>query len=494
MTNPANLSFVPFPAVQRILKKVLSTTIALLPAILLSGCALLSGASDGKGWAAKVGDEVITIDEFNEAIKALHKSGRVGKGLSEGSSFEKQNYGKFLDELIDSRLMAIEAGNAKLDKEPDFISEMDNYTLNLSLRQLRYDEVTAKVKVEDAEIEAYYREKGVKKKEHGGPSAKEEQPGVKEDKDSKESGAPKQMSDKDREAVRNAIVKEKSVGREKIYFDELRAASDIKTYADVLKAASEAKPDGVGLVVAEVNGAAITAEDVLAQMKIARKADKADSEAERVAMLDRLVLYKLLDNAARRRNYAANDKAIAGAIKKYRLDKLQTAFKTKVILPSIVLKDSEVSEYYDRNKEKYRLPDALTGAFLILPDAAKAKETLDDLKKGADFTYLAQSNSSDKSGKAGQVITVNANAFSSEAINAFSKAKKGDMLGPFEMGGSWVVVNFIGVEPGQYIPLEDARKEITNLVVNEKFKAQLDEYVKRLRAVIPVVVNEEILK
>lgn len=492
MTNPIVLSFVPFPAGQRILKKVFSTIIALLPAILLSGCALLSGSSEiGGGWAAKVGDEVITIDEFNEAIKALHKSGRVGKGLSEGSSFEKQNYGKFLDELIDSRLMAIEAQSAKLDKEPDFISEMDNYTLNLSLKQLRYDEVTAKVKVTDAEIEAYYREKGVKKKEHGGHSAKGEEPGVKDDKDAKGDDAPKQMSDKDREAIRNAIVKEKSVGREKLYFDELRAAGDIKTYADVLKAASEAKPDGMGQVVAEVNGAAITAEDVLAQMKIARKAD---NETERVAALDRVVLYKLLDNAARRRNYAVSDKAIAGAIKKYRLDKLQTAFKTKVILPSIVLKDSEVSEYYEKNKEKYRLPDALTGAFIVLADAAMASETLDDLKKGADFAYLAQSNSLDKSGKAGQVITVNANAFSPEAINAFSKAKKGDMLGPFEMGGAWVVVNFIGIEPGQHVPLEDVRKEITNLVVNDKFKTQLGEYVKRLRAAIPVVVNEEILK
>lgn len=492
MTNPVNVSFVPFSDAQRMLKKSSSTTIALLLAISLAGCALFAdGPKSDDGWAAKVGGDVITVDEFNEAIRALHKSGRVGKGLSEGSSFEKQNYGKFLDELIDMRLMSIEAQSAKLDKEPDFISEMDNFTLNLSLKQLRQDEVTAKVKVEEAEILAYYREKGVKKKEHGVPSAKGEEPGVKEAQDSKGSGEPKPLSDKDREATRSAIVKEKSVDREKLYFDELRAAADIKTYADVLKAASEAKPEGMGLSVAEVNGTAITAGDIFAQMKIARKTD---SETERVVMLDRLILYKLIDNAARRRNYAASDKAVAKAIKKYRIDKLQAAFKTKVVLPSIVLKDSEVSEYYERNKEKYRLPDALTGAFIVLSDAAKASETFDDLKKGADFMHLAQSNSIDKSGKAGMVITVNADAFSPEAINAFSKAKKGDILGPFEMGGAWVVVNFLGIEPGQHVPLEDARKEITNLVVNEKFTAQLGEYIKRLRAAIPVVVNEEVLK
>ncbi|MBI5235710.1 MAG: peptidyl-prolyl cis-trans isomerase [Deltaproteobacteria bacterium] len=491
MTNSIVLPSVSFSDAKRLLKKILTTTIALLSVTLPSGCALMGGSSGhDDGWAAKVGDEVVTIDEFNEAIQALHKSGRVGKGLSEARSFEKQNYGKFLDELIDARFMAIEAKNAKLDKEPDFISEMDNYALNLSLRQLRYDEVTAKVKVEPVEIEAYYREKGVKKKEHGAHSAKP-QPEQKDDKESKEPVEIKPMSDKDKEAVRNAIVKEKSVGREKAYFDELRAEADVKTYADALKAASEAKPESMGQVVAEVNGYVVTAGDVIAQIKTAKRPD---NEAERVATLDRLILYKLLDNAARRRNYPANDKAIALAIKKHRLEKLQAAFKVKVILPSIVLKDSEVSEYYERNKEKYRLPDALTGAFIMLTDAAKAKETLDDLKKGADFAYLAQANSSDKSGKAGQVITVNANAFSPEAINAFSKAKKGDILGPFEMGGSYVVVNFIGIEPGQYIPIEDARKEITNLVVNEKFKTRLEEYVKRLRASIPVVVNQEILK
>jgi len=64
--------------------------------------------SKSKGpYIVKIGDEIITKEEFMEAVNNLHKSGRVGKALSEERSFVKQDFGKFLDEIIDDKLIPV---------------------------------------------------------------------------------------------------------------------------------------------------------------------------------------------------------------------------------------------------------------------------------------------------------------------------------------------------------------------------------------------------
>ncbi|MEK7841062.1 MAG: SurA N-terminal domain-containing protein, partial [Deltaproteobacteria bacterium] len=67
-------------------------------------------------YIAKVVDEIITKDEFLNEINKLHKSSRAGNALSEQSSFAMQDVGRFLNELIDNKLMTIEARNLGLDK------------------------------------------------------------------------------------------------------------------------------------------------------------------------------------------------------------------------------------------------------------------------------------------------------------------------------------------------------------------------------------------
>src|SRR3989338_10989127 len=81
-------------------------------------------------YIARVGDEIITKDEFLNKIDKLHTSSRVGRNLSEQTSFAMQDFGKFLNELIDNKLMIIEARNLGLDKEAAFIMLMDNFALN----------------------------------------------------------------------------------------------------------------------------------------------------------------------------------------------------------------------------------------------------------------------------------------------------------------------------------------------------------------------------
>src|SRR3990172_5351532 len=56
-------------------------------------------------YLAKVGDVVITTDEFIEEMNRLHTTDRVGEALSKEKVFLVQDYRKFLNELVDNKLM-----------------------------------------------------------------------------------------------------------------------------------------------------------------------------------------------------------------------------------------------------------------------------------------------------------------------------------------------------------------------------------------------------
>ena len=123
------------------------------------------GLSARRPYVAKVGDRVITVKEFIEGVNKLHTGSRVGEALTREKSFEKQRYKKFLNEMIDTKLMLIEAESMGLDKEADYVSAVENFSLNLFLSRLREDEVVNKVKVEDSEVEVVYAEELKKKEE-----------------------------------------------------------------------------------------------------------------------------------------------------------------------------------------------------------------------------------------------------------------------------------------------------------------------------------------
>lgn len=444
-------------------------------------------------YIARVGDEIITKDEFLDKIDKLHKSSRVGRNLSEQTSFAMQDFGKFLNELIDNKLMAIEARNLRLDKEADFIMVMDNFALNLFLDKLRQEEILNKIKVEDKEIEDYYHEQ-LKKKEDEKKKAQEKADKEKTDaakeeakKDSDKKEEPPKMSAADREAIRKGFFNIKTKEREKEYFDELRKKAKVKINNEVLSALSSDKTELFGKDVANVNGKSILGIDVLRELS----ASKAQGEDAKKEVLDKLVLYKLLDQEAMNRGYE-NDEQIKAKIKKYKEPQLIEQFKKKTILPTVKLDENDISDYYKANQEKYRGSDRVNLRMMHLRDEDEAKTILDDLKKGGDFSYLAREKSVDPSReKGGDIGWVETNQLSGDINKAIQGAKEGDILGPFSSEEGYAIIEFRGLEKGAYIPFDRLRSEIDTIVGRERFNGVLNGYIKQLRETVAIEINQK---
>jgi cell pole-organizing protein PopZ len=100
---------------------------------------------------AKVGNQVITISDMD-------------KGISDMPEWKKDKYKdlegrkKYLDELVEEKLLTLTATEQKLDKTPEIAKQVKEYRDQLMLKELVKQEVDDKVKVEDADIQKYYDE------------------------------------------------------------------------------------------------------------------------------------------------------------------------------------------------------------------------------------------------------------------------------------------------------------------------------------------------
>jgi peptidyl-prolyl cis-trans isomerase C len=443
-------------------------------------------------YLATVGDEIITMSEFNEAVRKLHTSKRVGKALSEQGDFKKQDLALYLDELIDNKLMVQEAESIGLDRERDFIARMYNFKLNLFLGRLRKEEVSDKVKVKESEIEEYYYEQ-LRKEEEEEKALKDadKQTGEvqEEDKvDKKEE--PKKMTPADREAIKKGFINLKSKEREKEYFAKLRRKARVKVDEELLGGISRDKPELMGMAVAYVNGEAITGKEFLGAMG---RREPLDLEARR-NVLDGLVLHKLLDMEAMSRGYE-KDPEFKKLIKSRREKLLIDQFKRKTVAPLVKVEEEEILEYYNANKERFREPDRITLRGIVVGHLEEAESIAEELKNGADFAFLARKESLDPSKrKGGDMGWLSANRFPADTLTVFKGAAEGDILGPFKFQGGYVVFEFHGIEKGPYLPIEKVGDEIFQTIGKARFDTVLKDYLKRLRAVVPVAFNEAELK
>ena len=179
-------------------------------------------------------------------------------------------------------------------------------------------------------------------------------------------------------------------------------------------------------------------------------------------------------------------------IDKYRETALIKEFKIRVILPGIIVKEEEVKDYYNKNLNQYKELDRVDLAVILIANKEDAEDTLEELRKGADFSYLASKKSIDSSGKkGGRVGWSNIDIFPIETRQALYNAKKGDLLGPFMIEGAFAVVEFQSLETGGYKPLDDLKIDIDRIIGQEKFKKQLTEYLTRLRETVPVKINQK---
>ncbi len=429
-------------------------------------------------YIARVGNVYIKLADFEAAIRKLHTSKRVGRALSEGNSFEKQSFAKYLDELIDKELMVMETERLGLDKEEEFQRLMRNFTLNIFLGELKREEITEKVNISETEIQAELDKQGISE----GSPEKSAEP--------EKNAGPHDPSSRPRQLIIRNLTRAKSKAREAQFFKELKGRASINIKDKALNVFSSTDEKLNTRVVAVVEGEKIKAIDLLRELRGKSQHDKKLLRET----LDNLILHKLLDKEAFSRGYGSLPVAKA-SIDKYRKKRLLDVFNRRVILPIVKIDEKEIRQYYDANPDKFTTPPSYKLRMIFVADEPEVTAIVSELNRGADFGFLARERSLDPTkDKMGNLGWVPATRLSGDIAAAAARAGDGDVIGPFKMEYGYSVMERLERKPGDLKPYASVREDIDRQLGSEKFLVIYKKYLKRLRETVPVKINEKALK
>ena len=169
------------------------------------------------------------------------------------------------------------------------------------------------------------------------------------------------------------------------------------------------------------------------------------------------------------------------------------------------LSDPELRERYNREKERFRLPERahLREIVVLKPDnAAKMEEArtraneiaLAAKKPGTDFAKLAstlsESGTKDKGGDLGEIAKGDLVA---ELDKAVFDAAPGAILGPIETKSAWFVMKVEQRLPSEVPAFETIKENLRRDVDEETFQRDFKAYIDTLRKDAFIEIHEEMI-
>lgn len=165
------------------------------------------------------------------------------------------------------------------------------------------------------------------------------------------------------------------------------------------------------------------------------------------------------------------------------------------------LTDKELRERYDREKERYRLPERahLREIIVLRPDnpaqAAAARQRAEELaqqaRNGADFTLLSKTSSEaptkDKGGDLGEVAK---GELLPELDKAVFNATAGQVIGPIEAKSAWHIIKVEQRLPSEVPAFETLKEKLRKDVSDEAWQRDYKAYIDRLRKDAFIQIND----
>lgn len=150
----------------------------------------------------------------------------------------------------------------------------------------------------------------------------------------------------------------------------------------------------------------------------------------------------------------------------------------------------EIRSYYRNNKEEFRQEPQVKGILVRFSyrNSDEKDERRQQLKgirrqisQGADFSKIAQVYASDRYVTKRKFDWINKGVFSKKVEEwLFDKAKIGEVEGPMEVDGEFVMLKVVDRKPGKQLPLTEVQEEIRQTLRSRKINENLDEMRQKM--------------
>ena len=438
--------------------------------LLFIGCASV-GQKDRV--LALVDGDPVTEGDLQYSLTIKHRK----EDLSSAGSL---NISRYVNKLIDDRLLVHEARTAGMDRLPEIKQALEAYILRESVVRLHKEEIVEKVAITEDDLREYY------KKNH-----EQFSPGLKLL--SKED-APDIEFDKVKDRIRKVLRKQKEKERSDEYLKTLHAKAKITIRDELLSALksdkakreAENKPDEKQPLV-EVNGEVLTVGEFIFMMKQTRKNSEED-------IINNWIERKLIDMEALSRHYERQPD-LRDMAYRYESELLKITYIKRIIQPQVKVTDEALIEYYASHQKDYMKPARYKIQQILVEKEEDAQEILANLKNGADFSWIAEKKSVDPTvSKGGEPVWVTKADLPKPVKDIIDTMSYGDISPIVKyVDNTFRIIKLQDIYKEQVEEYDKVRVSVQQVFFNEQINFLLEKYLNQLKKDSEITVyNEEI--
>lgn len=437
-------------------------------------------ASENSLIIVEVNGKIIDEESFQERIKALHANKPKIRPDDDKQSGIKLS--EIVEQMIDDCLMIQEARILNLDNDPDFKKKIKSYITTRSVVKLRQEEVLDKISISDDEIFDYFTKHYIESKE-----------------------APEKFK-RLKKRITKTLKKEKEKELADNFVQVLKERADIRIDMELFDLLDpEKKYTGKKTVIARVSSEPIPLDDFLSDIKQAAKKPagkhhllKNTGESEKFHkeiknnVLDRLIMYKLVQQEALSRNYVELP-SFADIIEKRKDLLLINDFKSKIIYPLAIPTEKELTQYYNKHIFDFKTGYEVWFDEITFHTMDDAENVLDELKQGANFDFLA-ARVSERSKAKRDVVWISVDRFGPSMKKELNRLEKREISNIVVDDGKYKIVKLKGKRGGEVVEFSRVVKKLERIVFKIKFDEILSDYLAKLRKTSIIKIDNEALK
>lgn len=211
-------------------------------------------------------------------------------------------------------------------------------------------------------------------------------------------------------------------------------------------------------------------------------------------VLDNWISYKLVDHEALSRHYEETPK-LKEMVESYKKQLLKDAFVKKAIMSQIMVSDGLLMDYYSEHKESFSPPPLYKIQQITLRTMEDAQAALEELKGGAEFSWVAKNRSTDANREiGGNLGWKRKGALPVEVRDLLDSLEVGQISPIISMDSSFLIIRMQGKEEGEIPEFGEVRQEVFNAYIQEQFSALMDEYVVKLREGADIEINDKAVR
>jgi len=187
---------------------------------------------------------------------------------------------------------------------------------------------------------------------------------------------------------------------------------------------------------------------------------------------------------------------VARLIKAKKEELMVSKMYEDLIKNQIVVTQREIEDYYNNNKNLYKVPEKRRFGVVLTGDRASAIEAYEKIKAGERFSDVVLAYSIDESTKNNSGRTDMFTEGEQPELDevGFKLKKVGDVSEPFQTSRGWVILKLVERQKGRTMPLDEAYSSVNKALKALKSEELLNKKFEEWRKDLDIVVYEKNLK